>query len=63
MKKVLRITGIILLSMLIGYGVGRGLSHILGGGGDGESTDKIKMAKAVLKPSYIYATWGSSYGT
>lgn len=63
MKKVLRITGIILLSMLIGYGVGWGLSHILGGGGDGESIDKIKMAKAVLIPSYIHATWGSSYGT
>ncbi|MCQ2213694.1 MAG: hypothetical protein MJZ36_08660 [Bacteroidaceae bacterium] len=48
MKKALRITGIILLCMLIGYGVGWGLGHILGGGGDGESIDKIKMAKAVL---------------
>lgn len=48
MKKVLRITGIILLSMLIGYGVGLGLGHILGGGADGESIDKMKMAEAVV---------------
>lgn len=48
MKKALRITGMILLSMLIGYGVGWGLGHILGGGDDGESIDKMKMAEAVL---------------
>lgn len=47
MKKALHITGIILLCLL-GYGVGFGLSHILDGGADGESVDKIKMAKAVL---------------
>ncbi len=34
--------------MLIGYGVGFGLGHLLGGGDDGESIDKMKMAKAVL---------------
>ena len=34
--------------MLISYGVSWGLGHILGGGGDGESINKIKMAKAVL---------------
>lgn len=48
MKKALQTTGIILLCMLIGYGVGFGLGHLLGGGADGESIDKIKMAKAVL---------------
>lgn len=48
MKKALQTTGIILLCMLIGYGVGFGLGHLLGGGADGESIDKIKMAEAVL---------------
>lgn len=48
MKKALQTTGIILLCMLIGYGVGFALGHLLGGGDDGESIDKIKMAKAVL---------------
>ena len=48
MKKTLRKTGMILLCMLIGYGVGWGLGHILGGGDDGESIDKMKMAEAVL---------------
>lgn len=38
----------ILLSMLIGYGIGIGLSHILGDGADGESIDKMKMAIATL---------------
>lgn len=48
MKKALRITGMILLSMLIGYGIGIGLGHILGDGADGESIDKMKMAIATL---------------
>lgn len=48
MKKALRITGMILLCMLIGYGIGIGLGHILGDGSDGESIDKMKMAEAVV---------------
>lgn len=48
MKKAIRITGMILLSMLIGYGVGWGLGHILGDGADGEGIDKMKMAEAVV---------------
>lgn len=37
-----------MLSMLIGYGIGIGLSHILGDGADGEGIDKMKMAEAVV---------------
>lgn len=48
MNKALRITGMILLSMLIGYGIGLGLSYILDDGADGESIDKMKMAEAVV---------------
>lgn len=48
MKRTLRIAGIILLSLLIGYGIGLAIGHFLGGGADGESIDKMKMAKAVL---------------
>lgn len=48
MKRALRIASIILLSLLIGYGIGLAIGHFLGGGADGESIDKMKMAKAVL---------------
>lgn len=48
MKKALYITGMILLCLLIGYGIGMGINYFMGGGVDGGSTDMMKMAKAVL---------------
>lgn len=50
-KKVIRITGLMLLCMAIGYGIGMGIGHFLGGGADGESIDKMKMGKAVIMSS------------
>lgn len=48
MKKALYITGMILICLLIGYGIGFGIGHLFGGETDGESIDKMKLAKAVL---------------
>lgn len=48
MKKVLYFIGLILLSLLIGYGIGMGINHVMGDADGGESVDKIKMLYAAL---------------
>lgn len=47
MKRALYTIGLILICLLIGYGVGMGIGHLINEGGDG-NIDKVKMAKAVL---------------
>lgn len=48
MKRVLYLVGMVGISLLIGYGIGMGIHYFLGGGAEGESIDKMKMAQAIL---------------
>lgn len=48
MKRVLYLVGMVGISLLIGYGIGMGINYFLGGGAEGESIDKMKMAQAIL---------------
>lgn len=48
MKRVFYTIGLILLSLLIGYGIGLGINHVMGGIDSGESVDKMKMPYCVL---------------